>query len=127
MYSRAGSIAAIFFGTAALTASASLIVWQSPGMLLGAGNHDPARFPDPETLEITRKNAVEHLAFGKNWHFCMGAPLARFEYNLVLSRLLERAPDMTLVEDEKATYAPIILIRALTALWVHPKGTSAAV
>ena len=96
-------------------------------MLLGAGNHDPARFPDPETLEITRKNAVEHLAFGKNWHFCMGAPLARFEYNLVLSRLLERAPDMTLVEDEKATYAPIILIRALTALWVHPKGTSAAV
>ena len=95
-------------------------------MLLGAGNHDPEHFPEPEKLDITRKNAIEHLSFGKHWHFCMGAPLARFEYNLVLSRLLERAPEMVLVEDEHPTYAPIILIRARNALWVHPNGAPKA-
>jgi tetratricopeptide (TPR) repeat protein len=38
LYSRAGSIAAIALGAAALSTSASLIVWQNPGLLLGAGN-----------------------------------------------------------------------------------------
>ena len=95
-------------------------------MLLGAGNHDPEHFPEPEKLDITRKNAIEHLSFGKHWHFCMGAPLARFEYNLVLSRLLERAPEMALIESEHPTYAPIILIRARDALWVHPNGAPSA-
>lgn len=93
-------------------------------MLLGAGNHDPEHFPDPEKMDITRKNAIEHLAFGKHWHFCMGAPLARFEYTLILERLLARAPNMTVVEEEEVTYAPIILIRAPNALHVRPHGAA---
>jgi tetratricopeptide (TPR) repeat protein len=38
LYSRAGFIAAMTLGAAAMTASASLIAWQNPGLLLGAGN-----------------------------------------------------------------------------------------
>jgi cytochrome P450 len=88
-------------------------------LMFGAGNHDPARFPDPETLDIRRKNAIEHLAFGKNWHFCLGAPLARFEIGLVLGKLLEAMPNMTAVE-EKLTYNPVVLFRGPEKLLVRP-------
>lgn len=88
-------------------------------LMLGAGNHDPARFPDPETVDIRRKNAIEHLAFGKNWHFCLGAPLARFEIGLVLGKLLEAMPGMRLA-DEPLVYNPVVLFRGPEKLLVHP-------
>jgi cytochrome P450 len=89
-------------------------------LMFGAGNHDPERFPDPETLDIRRKNAIEHLAFGKNWHFCLGAPLARFEIALVLGKLLEAMPNMTAVEDQ-LTYNPVVLFRGPEKLLVRPQ------
>jgi cytochrome P450 len=89
-------------------------------LMLGAGNHDPARFPDPEKFDIRRENALEHLAFGKNWHFCLGAPLARFEIGLVLGKLLEAMPGMRLAE-ERLTYNPVVLFRGPEKLLVHPR------
>lgn len=91
-------------------------------LVLASGNHDPEHFPDPERVDIRRKNALEHLAFGKHWHFCLGAPLARFEYGLVLERLLARMPKMTLVPDVPVQYMPVILMRGPDRLMVHPTG-----
>jgi cytochrome P450 len=87
-------------------------------LVLAAGNHDPDHFPDPERLDIRRKNAIEHLAFGKNWHFCLGAPLARFEIGMLLGKLLEAMPGMTAV-DEPLTYAPVVLFRGPEKLLVR--------
>jgi cytochrome P450 len=87
-------------------------------LMFGAGNHDPERFPDPETLDIRRKNAIEHLAFGKNWHFCLGAPLARFEIGMLLGKLLDAMPGMTAVEDQ-LTYNPVVLFRGPEKLLVR--------
>ena len=42
---------------------------------LGSANHDEHHFENPETLDITRKNAKDHLAFGHGIHYCLGAPL----------------------------------------------------
>lgn len=67
---------------------------------IGAANHDPAVFHEPERLDVGR-DPNPHLAFGFGAHFCLGAPLARLEGEIALRVLLERFPDMTL-----ATEAP---------------------
>ncbi len=65
------------------------------GLLLGAANRDPERFPDPDRIEPQRA-PNPHVAFGGGIHFCVGAPLARLELETVLPILFERLPDLAL-------------------------------
>jgi cytochrome P450 len=61
--------------------------------MLGAANHDPRVFDEPDRFDIRRPNASLSVAFGYGIHFCVGAPLARLEARaalLALSPLLER-------------------------------------
>ncbi|MGF2952052.1 cytochrome P450, partial [Mycobacterium sp. THU-M116] len=44
-----------------------------------AANRDPRRFEDPTTFDLARKNARQHISFGRGIHSCPGAPLARAE------------------------------------------------
>src|SRR5262249_5163095 len=44
--------------------------------IIGAGNHDPAHFPDPERLDV-RRPSFEPLPFGGGVHYCLGAAPAR--------------------------------------------------
>ncbi|MBI4561578.1 MAG: cytochrome P450, partial [Candidatus Rokubacteria bacterium] len=82
--------------------------------LIGAANRDPAHFPDPDRLHITR-GASDHVAFGWGIHFCLGAPLARAEAQIAIGTLLRRVPGLTL-----ATTAPewreTSVLRGLKAL-----------
>ena len=64
--------------------------------VMGAGNRDPERFPDPDQLELARADN-RHLAFGWAAHFCFGAPLARIEGQIAFSSLLRRLPNLQLV------------------------------
>jgi len=64
---------------------------QLVGLLLAAANRDPQQFPDPDRLDVGRRNN-DHLAFSHGTHFCLGASLARAEAEIALSSLLQRFP-----------------------------------
>jgi cytochrome P450 len=69
-------------------------------MLVGAANRDPALCANPDDLDITRP-PTHHVSFGQGIHFCLGAPLARLETQIVLRLLLQR-PDDLFQADEPA-------------------------
>jgi len=56
---------------------------------IGAANHDPAQFPDPERFDVGRK-PNRHVAFGQGDHVCVGMNVARMEGRIALGRLLAR-------------------------------------
>ena len=64
--------------------------------LLGAANHDPAMFDDPDTLRLDRPNANRHLAFASGVHYCLGAALAKLEASVAITSLIRRFPDLDL-------------------------------
>jgi cytochrome P450 len=65
------------------------------GLLLGAANRDPERFPEPDRIDPGRA-PNPHVAFGAGIHFCVGAPLARLELEIVLPILYQRLPGLAL-------------------------------
>jgi cytochrome P450 len=98
-----------------------------------AANHDPRRFEDPDTFDPARKNARQHIAFGRGIHTCPGAPLARAETRVAIERLLDRTADIKISESKHGPannrryhYVPTYILRGLTELHLEftPAGDS---
>jgi cytochrome P450 len=85
--------------------------------VMGAGNRDPDRFPEPDRLALDRDDN-RHLAFGWASHFCFGAPLARMEGQIAFATLLDRFPNLSLVPGAEIQWRPNLGLRGLTALHV---------
>jgi cytochrome P450 len=87
-------------------------------LLWGAANRDGDEFPNPDAIDLGRRNAKAHLAFGLGIHHCIGAALARLETRVVLDTLLARTRALRLA-DRKITHVPSLLVRSLAALPVE--------
>lgn len=68
--------------------------------MLGAANHDPAVFDHPESFDLSRKNARDHVGFAVGPHHCLGSHLAKAEARIAVTRLLARLPNLTVDETE---------------------------
>jgi pimeloyl-[acyl-carrier protein] synthase len=66
--------------------------------MLNAANRDPEYFSNPQQFDICRQ-PNRHLAFGMGIHFCVGAMLARTEAQILFRTLLERMPQIQLVDE----------------------------
>jgi hypothetical protein len=86
---------------------------------LPSGNRDESRFENGEVLDIRRKDARKHIAFGFGRHFCLGAPLARFELQIILEELARRLPGLRLAEDQDLMPVETVQFRGPKQLWVE--------
>ncbi|MBI2059307.1 MAG: cytochrome P450 [Nitrospirae bacterium] len=86
-----------------------LVVW-------AAANRDPARFSEPDRLDLGR-HPNPHFAFGQGIHYCLGAPLARREAKVGLTTLVRRLQEIRLaVPETDLEWHPTIIIRGLKSL-----------
>jgi pimeloyl-[acyl-carrier protein] synthase len=83
-------------------------------VVLAAANRDPAKFADPDTLDLARADN-RHLAFGWAAHFCFGAALARTEAQIAFPVLFRRLVNPRL-QDSRLEWRQNAGLRGLTRL-----------
>ena len=85
-------------------------------LMFGSANRDETVFPDPDRFDPDRDNLVEHIAFGRGAHVCIGAHLARLELRVALEQLTKRLSSVALAETNTFEYEPSYILRGLAAL-----------
>ncbi|MFP5305503.1 MAG: cytochrome P450 [Gammaproteobacteria bacterium] len=72
---------------------------QGIGVNIQAAWHDPAKWPEPLKLDITRR-LDGNIVFGAGPHFCIGTYLVRVQGSLMLQEFMKRYPDATLADGD---------------------------
>ena len=84
-----------------------------------SANRDERAFDDPEKINLDRKKAGSHMAFGSGTHHCLGAPLARRELWWGFKAALDRFKTINFSQNKNDfTYHPHFLLRALKELHI---------
>ena len=86
--------------------------------LLGAANRDPRKWDEPDVLDVGRQGP-QPMSFAAGIHYCLGAPLARAEGQVVLERLLDTFPTIEPAWDDRPAFRNSIVLRGLEALPVR--------
>ncbi len=89
---------------------------QELALLFASANRDEAVFPDADAVRLDR-SPNPHLAFGAGIHFCLGAPLARLEMQILFRSIVERLPTIELTAEPR--FKPRFVLRGLEALPVR--------
>jgi cytochrome P450 len=76
-----------------------------------AANRDEHEFVRPDEFDIDRPNPRHHMGFGRGIHFCVGAPLARLEARVVVTRVLERTREFALDPADPPQWVDSVWIR----------------
>ena len=87
-------------------------------LLIGAANHDPAVFHQPERLDINRRDS-NNISFGRGVHHCLGASLARLESRIAFEVLLERFTTSMRLLTDRPPFRNSVVLRGLQHLPVR--------
>jgi len=82
--------------------------------MLGAGNRDPEKFENPDTLDIERSKVIP-LSFGGGIHHCLGAGLGKLEAEIAMNLFIEKFPNVKL-KDKEYQYHEYLHSRGLESL-----------
>lgn len=88
-------------------------------LMLAAANRDPARFADPDTLDLVRDTAGQ-LGLGTGLHPCAGAALVRLALTVATETLLSHSATLAWAEGAQPaqSWRGGFALRAPAALWV---------
>jgi cytochrome P450 len=81
-----------------------------------AANRDPSKFENPDSFDVTRKNARSHVAFGRGIHMCVGNMLSRKELAVAFGVLFDKIAHFELAQGADLTHVPNMLLRGLRRL-----------
>lgn len=87
-------------------------------LLWGAANRDPAEYDRPDEIVLHRPTPKHHVAFGRGIHFCVGAPLARLEAQLVFGELLARIEHFALDPGDAPVRQNSLMVRRFRGLYL---------
>lgn len=90
-------------------------------LMVGAANRDPDKHLDADLFDVRRR--ATHLSFSGGIHYCLGAPLARLEAEVLLQGMLSRFPSLRLAREPH--WAPRVALRRFLSLPVAPLATEA--
>jgi hypothetical protein len=84
-------------------------------LVMGSANRDAEVFSDPDSFDISRPNARNHLSFGFGIHYCIGNLLAKLQTRVVVEEVTALLPDLRL-EDQTIEFSPNLSFRTPTSL-----------
>jgi len=97
-------------------AGVSIAKGQMLWVMFGSANRDEDVFPDPDRFDPSRKNLSDSFAFGRGAHFCIGAPLARLEIQVLFEELAKRLTTIQFAPGTTLEYEPSFILRGLKEL-----------
>ena len=88
---------------------------QELALQFASANRDPAAFDRADDIVLDR-SPNPYLSFGAGIHYCIGAPLAKLEFDILFRRMLLDLPRLQLVEEPR--WKPRFVLRGLEAIRV---------
>jgi cytochrome P450 len=88
---------------------------QELALQFAAANRDPAVFERADEIVLGR-SPNPYLSFGAGIHYCLGAPLAKVEFDILFRRILSDLPTLRLAREPR--WKPRFILRGLDALAV---------
>jgi cytochrome P450 len=89
---------------------------QELALQFASANRDPAAFERADEIVLDRA-PNPYLSFGAGIHYCLGAPLAKVEFDILFRRMVETLPDLELVEVPR--WKPRFILRGLESIRVR--------
>jgi cytochrome P450 len=88
-------------------------------LLMGSANRDDAMFNNPDTFDIERENARNHLSFGYGIHFCLGNLLAKLQGRVALEEITKKLPQLRLMPGATIRFIDNLSFRTPTSVPVE--------